>query len=118
MSEPGTKQFETEPRLIADVEHWDDMDMVSIDFPISEATSVQELQNQALRVANKFEKQKMTWAHTWTLDEARNFRDFKGRENVTPEEVVGLSGWFWDPEGQLFYINEEQFRKVKESQND
>jgi len=73
---------------------------ITVEIPINENSTEQEVSNRALEIARKFKKQTMTWAQT-----------------RTPDEVKGIEDHFYfDQESGKYYLSREQYLKANPKQ--
>lgn len=88
--------------------------LVHISIPVDENTTVQSLQTISEELAEKFEKQPLSWAPADTLAEAR---EMYASPNASIEELTQEFeeiGGYYDAETGIFYASKEHYDKIKE----
>lgn len=91
----------------------DDMNQLSIDIPMTQTTTVEEIETAAESIAHEFKKQEMTWAPVWTIDQVRTMYGIALDEEFEPQDFADQ--FYYDEESKLFYLSQEQARKVRDS---
>lgn len=110
-----------ENKLIAEEigERWkyDTMDLVSLKVPVSENTTISEIQTKMGALVDKFRPQPPVWIEARTVDD---FSAIHGT-TLTEQDLIDWpeeeGGWYFDEKSHLFYPSEEQFKKVTEYQD-
>ncbi len=102
---------------------------LEIKIPVTEITTIDEISNMAVEIANKFKRQKATWISGTTLKEQLDFferkvgKDYpvefaKEKERLSQPgvwaEECKKSGKYFDPETQTAWENEELYKKANE----
>ena len=93
----------------------EDPRLVILRIPLKETSTIGDVSDAALKLAERFGKQEMTWATRYTLEQ---MRDWLKSPNKPPEEIAQEVNLFYDPETKTFFINEEQCLKTKEKVDD
>jgi len=104
-----------------------DKNILAIEIPISESTTVDEVSNKAMKIANAFQKQPVTWIPEYTLK--KRIDDMQSLKEKYPEEVAKEeerlnqpgewekeckeSGKYFDTDTQIAYMSEEHYKKAK-----
>lgn len=84
---------------------------IELRFPLTKNTTVGEIRTMAHQVVSQFEKQKMTWAEKFTLDDlAKAYR--VPREELSPETFPEM---YYDAKTGYLYKSEEHFKKENNS---
>ncbi len=86
-----------------------------IAIPLSKFSTVEEISEEALRIARSFSKQKPIWIPRYSIDEFKKRYGIAEGEPFNPEEFKEF--FFYDEEGKRFFFSEEHFNKVKEAEN-
>lgn len=102
---------------IGETEEWGKI--ATLVVPISEGTSVLEIQQETTRLAEHFKKQPMTWATTKTMDEVKRMFAMPANEEIPLEEFLASAwykrqGWYYDESERKFYLSKEHWVKVHE----
>jgi hypothetical protein len=98
-------------RSLGEVHFSDEMNILKIEIPINEESSVEDIKNEAENIAHKFEKQQYSVV-TYTIQDLRGFYGIdRDDESFGPES---FSDYYWSSEHKLFFLSEEQFKKATE----
>ncbi len=92
--------------------HPDGHTAAEIKILINENSTVEEIGREAEEIANKFEKQKLIWSPTFTLEQIKNLYGIAQEEDYPPEMFYQF---YYDPQTQLFYVSEEHFHKITDN---
>lgn len=95
------------------VAYADGKNQLDIVIPMSEATTIKEIEDLAGSIAHRFKKQKMTWAPVWTMAE---LQALYGMSPDDPEAGPGdfAELFYYDEDSKLFYLSKEHAEKVHE----
>jgi len=94
---------------LGELKHEDNSDQIFIEIPLDQNTTIEEIKKLSADIVDKFKKQPMTWAPTYTLEDLREiYRD----KEAQVEDFA--DGYYYDPEKKIFYLSEEHFKKVNE----
>ncbi|AKM82455.1 TPA: hypothetical protein DD449_05185 [Candidatus Berkelbacteria bacterium] len=85
--------------------------VVILQEPIEEKTTVQELSNKFTEKANMFLLQEPKWIPSFTMDDLRKEYGYSESDESTPED---FEQDYYDQESKRFYLSEDHYRKVKE----
>jgi hypothetical protein len=91
----------------------DNMNQLSIGIPMTQTTTVEEIEAIAESIAHEFKKQEMTWAPVWTADQIRAMYAISPEEEFEPQDFADQ--FYYDEESKLFYLSQEQAQKVREN---
>jgi len=86
--------------------------IVRLTIPVSEKTTIGDIQNAAHEIVSQFEKQSMTWTASYSVSDMRAIIGDR-EETFSIEDLQEGSGYYYDNESQRFYLSEEQFRKTR-----
>jgi hypothetical protein len=87
--------------------------VATIEVPVDENTSVAEIEEKTLHIANEFRKQPLTWTPKFTIEQLRVFYGLDAdEEEYGPESFT--SQMYYDANEKLFYLNKEQYEKAKD----
>ena len=96
------------------IEH-DGMRTVNIEIPIKgESVTVEEIERKAVEIAEKFKKQKMTWAPRYTIEQLREIYTIDPDDESFGVDGFVKEGYYYDEDSKLFYLSEEHFKKATE----
>jgi hypothetical protein len=85
---------------------------VILEIPFKRESTVSEISQKAKEMARKFVKQKPTWIRGITLEEVEE----EWRMGSGPELLAYMKErYYYDSENDLFYPNEEYYKKVMEA---
>ena len=104
----------TEEGKATALEDYDERVCYQLKFPISKATTIEELTFASTQSADKFQKQPMTWAPTYSLLEIAEIYQNSELLSMAPQDIANETGYFYDSESKLFYESEEHFAKAKD----
>lgn len=94
---------------------YDGMKAVKITIPIEDDNvTVEEVKRKAVEVAEKFKKQKMTWAPVYTIEQLREIYAIDPNDQWYGVDAFTEEGLYYDKESQLFYLSREHFQKATE----
>ena len=90
----------------------DETNQLVIKIPIAESSTADEIREFAESIAHKFEKQPMTWAPSYTLEQMRQVYGIDPKDETYGVEAFG-DQFYYDLERKLFYHSEEHAQKSK-----
>ena len=96
-------------RQLGELSHEDNTGQILIEIPLAKNTTADEIKKFAESIAHKFEKQLMTWAPTYTL---QDLREIYCDNEAQVEDFI--DGYYYNPKEKLFYLSEEHFKKTNE----
>lgn len=76
-------------------------------------TTVEEVEEWALRTVEQFEEQPMTWVSTWTREALCQMYGLDPSDPTFNVYYFCTSGKAYDPEKELFYVSTEQMQQAK-----
>lgn len=91
---------------------------VAVTIPVGKDSYVKNIQDKADEIAHKFQKQKMTWAPTFTKEQLVEYSYDPSWSQLDPEEISKRTGYFYDKKNSIFYKSEEHYHKVNEHLED
>jgi len=77
---------------------------------------VRDIQKKALDMVSRFEKQKMTWVDSFSLQEVEKRYGIPNEKRSKEEWIKAITdyGGYYDQEDQMFYPSKEQYEKANE----
>lgn len=103
-------------RQVGEIVPYDKINAVILKHRVSATTPTKEIEEWASSLAKKFKKQPMTWAVTFTYEQILEWAMTRSWKNLSPEELAREVGYFYDRQSGFFYVSEEHYHKVKESE--
>lgn len=97
---------------VGEIHRADEMNQLVIKIPVTENSSADEIKEFADSVAHKFEKQAMTWAPSYTLEQMRQIYGIDPNDETYGVEAFA-DQFYYDQEKKLFYHSEEHAQKSK-----
>lgn len=91
---------------------------IAVTIPVDKDSLVKDIQDKTNEIADKFKKQKMTWAPTFTKSQLVEYSYDPTWSQLDPEEISKRTGYFYDKKNNIFYISEEHYHKVNENFED
>lgn len=92
-----------------------DEDDMFIYFPTKSDTTAGDIEQASVKVASGFKKQPMIWAPRMTLDDLRKTYRISPEEDISVEDFIGESGYYYDESSQMFFMSQEHFDKFVNS---
>lgn len=99
-------------RTLGKVRFADGGNQLRITIPLTEETTFEEVQTQALEIAHKFVKQAYR-VMSFTLEELRELYGYQSNDETIQPADFGNS-YFWSAEHQRFFLSKEQYEKASE----
>lgn len=89
---------------------------IRISIPISRgSTPVIEIEREAVKIANYFKHQKMTWVERYTYNQICLLIGWPASKRTPPNILAKMAGYYYSSREKLFYLSEEHYRKSHES---
>lgn len=96
------------------LENYDGKPAAHFKIPITNETTLEQVEQQVSAFAERFQKQKTSWIPSYSLQEMRKMYDIGLDEVEYGPEAFAKEGWHYDDKNQRFYLSEEHCRKVNE----
>lgn len=94
---------------------YDEGKAIKIEIPVTEGTTLEEIEQKAKEVTSRYQKQPMTWAPTFTLEQLKKAYGIEVEEkNFDDPKVWEEEGYFYDKQNRIFYMSGEHYKKVTE----
>lgn len=93
---------------------YDKRNVVRLKIPISESSTVAEIELGANVLVDGFQKQKMLWAPTYTMQDMADIYRSDEVLSMNPEELAEETGFYYSPEDKVFYMSREHYDKTHE----
>ncbi|MBI2410391.1 MAG: hypothetical protein HYV32_00650 [Candidatus Kerfeldbacteria bacterium] len=114
---PENQEIARQSCNIAETDDWGTVATLAV--PISEEMTIEEIQQKTVELAERFNKQPMTWVATKTIDQLKVMFTTPADEEFPIEDFINSpwykrQGWHYDENEKLFYLSEEHWQKAHE----
>jgi hypothetical protein len=99
---------------VGEIYQQNNKNFLKIKTPVNSDSTVEEIKNAAGIIVHKFQKQPMTWAPKYTLQEAREL--YRIDPNDERYDIASFEQYlYYDKKTKLFYFSQEHAQKTNES---
>lgn len=96
------------------VENYDGRHAINFKIPITNETTLEQVRQSANAFAERFKKQRASWIPNYSLQQMREIYSGDPNDTKFGAEAFVKDGWYYDSEGQRFYLSEEHSKKANE----
>lgn len=90
---------------------YDSFNAVKIVIPVNKNTQFEEINQEAMRIADKFEKQAMKWARKYTLEQLKEMYAIPKDDHESDSPSEWEDRFVYNPKDKMFYISKEHLLK-------